>query len=243
MGKNVPRTGRILVPAICMMMDVVCIVLFYPLSWELSAAAVVLYTAAAGLLPVLHEAGHLLGGKMSGYRLLFLRLGFFMLEREAGGKLRGSFGKWRGWQCAMVPGKPEAGGDCPYRLYHFGGILFDLLVCAMGLAGCFIGGMGTGEGLFCLQLLCAGIPRVYWNGVPDLREGVPTDGYILRLLAREPGARRDYAAYLQVYAFGYQGISFDGQAYRYPRNPEGNWLFYDALQELLEAERRKGCRN
>lgn len=233
------RIGRIAVPVICLMMDVVCIVLFYPLSWELSAAAVALYAAAAGVLPLLHETGHLLGGKMSGYRLLFLRMGPFLLERDAEGRLRASFGKWRGWQCAMVPGRTERGGDCPYRLYNFGGILSDLLACALGLAGCLMGGMGTGESLFFLQLLCAGMPRVYWNGIPYLRDGVPTDGYILRLLDREPAVRRDYAAYLQVYAFVCQGSSFDVQAYRYPRDSEGNRFFYDALQELLwehEAE-------
>lgn len=227
------RIGRIAVPVICLMMDVVCIVLFYPLSWVLFAAAVMLSAAAAGGLPLLHETGHLLGGKMSGYRLLFLRLGPFLLERDAGGRLRASFGKWRGWQCAMVPGRAEGGGDCPYRLYNFGGILTDLLACALGLAGCLIEGMGTWKGLFFLQLLWAGLPRVYWNGMPKLREGVPTDGYILRLLAREPAARRDYAAYLQVYALCCQGIPFDARAYGYVGDPEGNRLFYDALQELL----------
>lgn len=226
------RIGRIAVPVLCLMMDAACILLFFPLSWGLAAAAAAIYVAAVAALPLLHETGHLLGGKMSGYRLLFLRMGPFLLERDAKGRLRASFGKGRGWQCAMVPGRAER-GDCPYRLYNFGGILTDLLACALGLAGCLIEGMGTWKGLFFLQLLWAGLPRVYWNGMPDLREGVPTDGYILRLLAREPAARRDYAAYLQVYALCCQGISFDARAYGYIRDPEGNRLFYDALQELL----------
>lgn len=228
------KIGRIAVPILCMMMDAVCILLFFPYSGELFAAAVLLFAAAAVLLPVLHEAGHLLGGKMSGYRLLFLRIGPLSLERDAKGKLAASFGKWRGGQCAMVPEVAGDGGNCPYRLYNSGGILSDLLACALGLAGCLAGGIGTGWSLFCLQLACVGLLRVYGNGAAHLRDGVPTDGYILRLLAREPQAHRDYAAYLQVYALVRMGISFDAQAYRYPRDSEGDRLFYDALQELLK---------
>lgn len=227
------KIGRIAVPILCMMIDAVCILLFFPYSGELYAAAVLFFAAAAVLLPVLHEAGHLLGGKMSGYRLLFMRIGPLTLERDVKGRLALSFGEWRGGQCAMVPKDAEAGGNCPYRLYNSGGILSDLLACAVGLAGCLVGGIGTGWSLFCLQLACVGLLRVYWNGAADLRDGVPTDGYILRLLAREPQARRDYAAYLQVYALERQGISFDAQAYGYPRAEEGDRLFYDALQELL----------
>lgn len=252
------RIGRIAVPAICLMIDAVCILLSFPLSWEPFAVAALFFAAAAGLRLALHELGHLLGGKISGYRLLFLRIGIFSLERDAEGRLRASLGAWRGgrcsWrggQCAMWPGMADAGEACPYRLYNFGGILSDMIAGALGLAGCFLCGRGTLGSLFFLQLLWVGTMQACLNGIPDLRDGVPTDGYILRLLGREPTARKDYAAYLQVYAFSCLGVPFDPQAYDYPPCPEGSRLFYDALRELLqeyraeqtEAERRRVWEN
>ena len=227
------RLGRIVVPVLCLMVDAVCIALFFPLSRGLFAAAALSCGAAAGVQLVLHELGHLLGGKMSGYRLLFWRLGPFWLERDGKGKLAASLGGWRGGQCVMVPGGAGPWGSCPYLLYNFGGILLNLLACALGLAGCLTGGMGTGGRLFFLQLFWTGVPRGYLNGMPYLKGGVPTDGYILRLLGREPGVRRDYAAYLQVYALSRQGIPFDAGAYAYPCDSERSRLFYDGLQELL----------
>ena len=82
---------------------------------------------------VLHEAGHLVFGLMSGYHFSSFRIGSHMLMKEDGKlvhrkiKIEGT-----GGQCLMSP--PEmVDGKFPVVLYNLGGSIANLVVTAMAI--------------------------------------------------------------------------------------------------------------
>ena len=94
---------------------------------------------------IIHEAGHLVFGLLTGYRFSSFRIGSFILVKERG-KLR--FKRMSlagtGGQCLLCP--PELqGGKIPYVLYNLGGSLMNLI----------------------FSLLCV-LLYLLWRGVPYL---------------------------------------------------------------------------
>jgi len=91
----------------------------------------------AGLVHiVLHEAGHLLFGLLSGYRFLSFRIGSFVLIRDQGQfKIRRFNIPGTAGQCLMIP-PPMNDGNYPFVLYNLGGGLVNLL---LGLPALFAG--------------------------------------------------------------------------------------------------------
>ena len=77
---------------------------------------------------IFHEAGHMIGGLLTGYRFLFFRIGSTTLVRtDSGFKIRKLKVPGTGGQCIMVP--PEMkNGDYPVVVYNLGGGLINLIV-------------------------------------------------------------------------------------------------------------------
>lgn len=83
----------------------------------------------------IHELGHYIGGRMSGYRLISFRVGSWVLVRWDEGlfwkrySLHGTLG-----QCLMAP--PDSDGDqVPVLLYNLGGPLINLLFAPLIFLG------------------------------------------------------------------------------------------------------------
>ena len=73
---------------------------------------------------VMHELGHLIGGLLTGYRLVSFRIFSFMLVKIDGKwQHRRSSVPGTGGQCLMAPPRMK-NGDYPLALYNLGGILF-----------------------------------------------------------------------------------------------------------------------
>ena len=73
---------------------------------------------------VMHELGHLIGGLLTGYRLVSFRIFSFMLVKIDGKwQYRRSSVPGTGGQCLMAPPRMK-NGDYPLALYNLGGILF-----------------------------------------------------------------------------------------------------------------------
>ena len=80
---------------------------------------------------VVHEGGHLVCGLLTGYRALSFRIGRVLLVKLDGRwKLRAYHIPGTGGQCLMAPPAQE---NPPYRLYHLGGGLANLLLAALAL--------------------------------------------------------------------------------------------------------------
>lgn len=147
---------------------------------------------------VIHEAGHLVFGLISGYRFSSFRIGSLMWVREQG---RLQFKRMRivgtGGQCLMAP--PDlVDGKLPFVLYNLGGSLMNLI---SGLL--FLG----------LYLLCKDIPYVsiflllaggiglffaLINGIPLRLGAVDNDGYNVRSMRKSPEALRAFWIQLKV---------------------------------------------
>ena len=77
---------------------------------------------------VVHEAGHLLFGLLTGYQFSSFRIGSFMwLEKDGKLTLKRFSLAGTGGQCLMDPPEP-VDGKIPYVLYNLGGSLANTIV-------------------------------------------------------------------------------------------------------------------
>jgi hypothetical protein len=151
-----------------------------------------------GVQTIIHEAGHLVFGLLTGYHFSSFRIGSFMwVKRE--GRIR--FARYSlagtGGQCLLAPPDMQD-GRFPYVLYHMGGSLMNLLsaVLAGGIAAlCHSMGAETAGKSF---VIAAAIGAVYAliNGIPMRLGTIDNDGYNACATGKNPGALR--ANWLQL---------------------------------------------
>ena len=137
-------------------------------------ALLVLLVLAYVLQIVVHEGGHLAGGLLTGYRLLSFRIGRVLLVRQDGRwKLRAYHIPGTGGQCLMAP---PAQANPPFRLYHLGGGLANLLLSLLALP-VLLGSSSPLLRVFAGALALLGVWMAGTNLIPMRRGGVANDGY------------------------------------------------------------------
>lgn len=92
--------------------------------------ALIFFTVTASIILniIIHELGHVFFGKISGYKLVLFRIGKYSLVVDENGKKvfkRLSIPGTGGQALMDVPG--EIGEEYPYKLYNYGGALFNLI--------------------------------------------------------------------------------------------------------------------
>ncbi|MCL2568474.1 MAG: M50 family metallopeptidase [Oscillospiraceae bacterium] len=149
---------------------------------------------------LLHETGHLIAGKRSGYTFISFRVYNFMLIRQNGRLVRKKFSVvGTAGQCLMSP--PEMkDGKFPVLLYNLGGSLMNFLVSAV----CF-GLFWTLPTPWSVPFLVGAILGVFmglFNLIPLKLNGVANDGYNALLLKRKGNeiAQRALWTGLRAYA-------------------------------------------
>lgn len=162
------------------------------------AALLVGLYAVLCLQTILHEAGHLVFGLLSGYRFSSFRIGGLMLVKEEQGlRLRRLRVAGTAGQCLMCP--PElVDGRMPVLLYNLGGSLMNLIAALAlwtALALLHPGGLAA----ILMQLgAWAGLLFALLNGLPMRTGTVDNDGYNARALLREPQAMRAFWVQMKV---------------------------------------------
>lgn len=147
---------------------------------------------------IIHEAGHLLFGLLSGYRFLSFRIASFMWQRSSRGI---SFYRFSipgtGGQCLMAPPVYREDGF-PFVLYNLGGSLTNLL-SALLVYG-FMRSMerGTGLRLALIIFVVLGIFTALTNAIPIRAGMIVNDGYNILSMRRERAARRAFWIQLAV---------------------------------------------
>lgn len=130
---------------------------------------------------VIHELGHLIMGKLSGYRLVCFRIASLMMSFDHG-KLKISKLNipGTGGQCVMMP--PESGTPekVPAVLYHAGGGMFNLLSALIALPPLFYSG-NTDLRVFCLMMISCSLALALLNLFPA-KTNIPNDGYNCKLI-------------------------------------------------------------
>lgn len=142
---------------------------------------------------IIHEAGHALFGMMTGYKFLSYRVGSFMWEKGADGKVRLSRYSLAGTggQCLMSP--PDYNnGQYPYVWYNLGGAVVNLLAAALAGVLLLVFPMGKWVSLALWMLLLTGVLTGLMNGLPIPGGKVNNDGSNAVDISRSPEARRAF---------------------------------------------------
>lgn len=141
------------------------------------------------LQTVIHEAGHLVFGLLTGYQFSSFRVASFMWVKERGKiRFRRLTIAGTGGQCLMVP--PDlVDGKMPVVWYNLGGSLMNLIAAAVCL-GLWALLRGTMVGVFLLIMAIVGTAFALMNGIPMRMGTVDNDGYNALSLGRNPAAMR-----------------------------------------------------
>ena len=141
---------------------------------------------------VLHEAGHLIFGLMSGYQFSSFRIGSHMLMKENGKlvhrkiKIAGT-----GGQCLMIP--PEmVDGKFPVVLYNLGGSIVNLVVAALMIPVFVAIDKSSVFALFVFLFIAMGAITGLSNGIPMRTKTVDNDGYNAISLGKSREAMRAF---------------------------------------------------
>ncbi len=164
----------------------------------LSEFAILLLSIYGGSLLhiIIHEAGHLVFGLLSGYRFSSFRIGSLMLAKEDGRlRFRTLSLAGTGGQCLMAPPEP-VDGKVPVMLYNFGGAIMNTLFSFMALGLYFSLGDGRPIAAVCMIFALIGFLLAALNGIPMRAGLVDNDGKNAISIAKNPEAMR--AFYLQM---------------------------------------------
>lgn len=153
---------------------------------------------------VIHEAGHLAFGLLSGYRFVSYRIGSFMLVREDEKfSLRRFDIVGTGGQCLLKP-PCEIDKPFPYRLYLAGGVLMNLLTAVAALLLLLYVDMSAICQAALFLFFIVGLLLAVTNGIP--MTGVPNDGRTFLILSKDPLALRSLWLQLEVNALQTEGV-------------------------------------
>lgn len=147
---------------------------------------------------VIHEAGHLLFGLLSGYQFSSFRIGSFMWINKIGKlefkrmSLAGT-----GGQCLMNP--PElVNGKMPYVLYNLGGSILNIISSLIFIGFLLILQNSNVLKILLSMLAVIGVAFALMNGVPMRMGAVDNDGYNARSLGKDKEALRSFWVQMRV---------------------------------------------
>lgn len=162
--------------------------------------ALVMLLAAFLLQIILHEAGHLVFGLLTGYRFVSFNVFGLQLQRMPDGRIRFTRRPMAGMggQCLMAPpgGIDEA---FPHTLYNMGGILMNGVTAFACLLPALLADVPGMWQIFLLMLGGFGLLSALENGIPLPNRIVQNDGRN-QLCMRTPLARRALWVQLSVAA-------------------------------------------
>lgn len=209
------------------------------LSFMSLVLAFIFYLISSAIHLVSHECGHLIGGLLTKYKLLFLQLGPCNVMMK-NGRLSFSWRKTHGGQCVMYP--EQVNGNC-YKAYNLGGALANIVVSLLGFL--LLVPNTFNFSLLFIEIVIVGIQKVVTNLVPHKTNSIPNDGYIVKLLKNNQAIQQDYAMYLRLYAdlFLEKHISINDYQYKrkYVKDAE-ELMYYNELQEMLQSYRHTSVR-
>ena len=117
-----------------LIMEAEKIMALYPKEKELYILFITIIVAyfAYHIQILIHELGHLVFGKLSGYKFSSIRLGSIMLIKKKNKyKIKTLKIIGTGGQCIMNPPELDENDDYPATLYNLGGSLLNLIVSSI----------------------------------------------------------------------------------------------------------------
>ena len=176
---------------------------------DFSSLIVLLICLYAGILlhTIIHEAGHMVFGLLTGYGFVSFRVLRWTWVRKDGKlvvrkySLPGTLG-----QCLLSPPKGyDDMADAPYVLYHLGGVLANLIVTTILLVLTLLL-PGLYGRIICTGLALAGFVLACSNAIPNEPGKLNNDGRNLLELHRSAVVRRDMHKQLEMTALQANGM-------------------------------------
>ena len=138
---------------------------------------------------IVHELGHLVFGLASGYSFSSFRIAGLMLIKQ-GGRLRirtmsiaGTAG-----QCLMIPPKADETGKIPVILFNFGGVIANLVLCALFALGYALSLNYIVIAYVFLLSAIISLLMAVTNGIPLHVGGIANDGMNALFLSKNSDA-------------------------------------------------------
>jgi hypothetical protein len=148
---------------------------------------------------ILHEAGHLITGLLTGFRFLSFRVfKFTLVKTDEGLRWKRFHIQGTGGQCILELPEDQDVKKAPWFWYNAGGALMNLLLAGLSIAVLRSFELGMAAFSFFIMMAFVGILVALLNGVPMIVGGVSNDGYNLWTLWRHPEERRFFVRSLQV---------------------------------------------
>ncbi len=155
---------------------------------------------------MIHETGHLIFGRLSGYQFVSFRIGKYTLIKENHRFRIKQFAiAGTGGQCLMT--LPDHNNDSiPYFWYNIGGCLSNLIISLITLTLWFTIDLPIYVDAFFIIFSIIGIAMAIFNGVPMKLGGIGNDGFTIKEMTKHHESRRYFVNQLRVNAANQEGI-------------------------------------
>ena len=155
---------------------------------------------------IVHEAGHLVFGLMTGYKFCSFRIASFMWQKENGKlKLKRLTLAGTGGQCLMTPPDMKD-GKIPLVLYNLGGSFINIIIGALFLVGYLIFSDIPFLSPILLIFAAVGFMIAMMNGIPMRMGTVDNDGYNAFALSKNKEAVEAFWVQLKVAEQSSKGV-------------------------------------
>lgn len=157
---------------------------------------------------IVHEGGHFIAGKMSGYKPVSFRIGKMMFVREKGKIQLKKFSiMGTGGQCLMMPPAYNE-GNYPSRLYNLGGVLANVIFSTLCVGIYLILRRQSHISLFFFMIALVGVAIAIVNGVPMQIGSFANDGLNALSLSKDKEANKAFWLQLHINGVISQGTRF-----------------------------------
>ena len=185
---------------------------------------------------IIHELGHLLFGRISGYQFISLRLLLLQWTKDENDKIKFTTVTsllGMGGQCLMKPLHKE--DDFTYKLYNLGGSLLNLITGLFLIVPLFFFGQ-----FYTRWLFIAGVVSIFMavaNLIPSSSGGLPNDGRNVKEANKSQDAKRGFYVMLKAngeMALGKKLSELDEELFKVNEDADVNNYFV-AFTILLHA--------
>lgn len=184
---------------------------------------------------VIHEVGHMIGGYILGYKIVFIRIGSKTLVKEENGwsvkkfNVPGTAG-----QCIM---EPPSDREFKWRLYFLGGIMGNFVLVIIGLIFIFL---TKSTRLIGIELAFFALYFIVANGLPLKIGGIVNDGYHIFRMKKED--EKKLYAQLMIAVKDMKGVCIkDMDEDYFECNEERPENFFDCYIMMIKALRYIEC--
>ena len=148
---------------------------------------------------ILHEAGHLIAGLLTGYRFLSFRVfKFTLVKTEDGLRWKKFHIAGTGGQCILELPEDQDVETVPWFWYNAGGVLMNLIIMLLSIGLLRLLNPGVVGFALLAMLAFVGLFMAMMNGVPANIGGISNDGHNIWMLWRRPAERRYFLRSLQI---------------------------------------------